>query len=89
MRGDFKKFNAELGTEFDRYVLEHPAWAQKHIPQGAKIVLQVEGHDAFNAWSHQLAEQTRDPNQPVIFVCIKKLSPVRSRILKAGVRRAA
>ncbi|MDP2602071.1 MAG: hypothetical protein Q8S00_05700 [Deltaproteobacteria bacterium] len=35
--------NAELGAEFDRYVAEHPAWAQKHVPQGAKVALQIEG----------------------------------------------
>jgi len=86
---DFKKLNAELGVEFDRYVIEHTAWALKHIPQGAKIALQVEGNAAFNTWSRQLAEKTRAPDQQVVFVCIKKLSPVRSRILKADVRSAA
>jgi hypothetical protein len=89
MPRDFQKLNAELGVEFDRYVFEHPAWALKHIPQGAKIALQVEGNAAFNTWSRQLAERTRTPDQPIVFVCIKKLSPVRSRILKADIRRAA
>lgn len=89
MPRDFKKLNAELGMEFDQYVIEHPTWAQRHIPQGAKVALQMEGDSAFNAWSHQLAERTRTPDQPTVFVCIKKLSPVRSRILKADVRKAA
>jgi len=89
MPKDFKKLNAELGAEFDRYVVEHPAWAQKHIPQGAKVALQIEGNVAFNAWSRRLAERTRAPDQPVVLVCIKKLSPVRSRIVKADVLRAA
>ena len=89
MRGNFQKLNAELGAEFDRYVAEHPAWAQKHIPPGAKIALQMEGNAAFNAWSRQLAERTRGENQPVVLVCIEKLAPVRSRIIKATVLKAA
>jgi Family of unknown function (DUF5647) len=89
MSKDFKKLNAELGAEFDRYVAEHPAWAQKHIPPGAKIALQMEGHAAFNTWSRQLAKRTRSENQPVIVVCIEKLAPVRSRIIKATVLKAA
>jgi len=89
MAADFQRLNAELGAEFDRYVAEHPAWAQKHIPHGAKIALQLEGGAAFNAWSRRLAEQTRAPGQSVVLVRIKKLAPVRSRILKADVLRAA
>jgi len=89
MSKDFKKLNAELGAEFDRYVAEHPAWAQKHIPPGAKIALQMEGNAAFNAWSRQLAKRTRGSDQRVVFVCIEKLAPVRSRIIKATVLRAA
>ena len=89
MAKDFKKLNAELGAEFDRYVAEHPAWAQKHIPPGAKIALQMEGNAAFNAWSRELAKRTRGENQPVVVVCIEKLAPVRSRIIKATVLRAA
>jgi hypothetical protein len=89
MSRNFKKLNAELGVEFDRYVIEHPAGAQKHIPQGAKIALQIEGNVTFNAWSRRLAERTRAPGQPVVLVCIKKLAPVRSRIMKADVLKAA
>jgi hypothetical protein len=80
--------NAELGAELDRYIVEHPSWAQKHIPPGAKIALQMEGHAAFNTWSRQLAKRTRSENQPVVIVCIEKLAPVRSRIIKATVLRA-
>jgi hypothetical protein len=89
MSKDFKRLNAELGAEFDRYVAEHPAWAQKHIPPGAKVALQVEGNAAFNTWSRQLAKRTRGADQPVVFVRIEKLAPVRSRIIKASVLKAA
>ena len=89
MSKDFTKLNAELGAEFDRYVAENPAWAQKHIPPGAKVVLQIEGNASFNAWNRQLAKRTRGENQTVVFVCIEKLAPVRSRIVKATVLKAA
>jgi len=85
---DLQRLNAELGAEFDRYIIEHLAWALKHIPQGAKIALQIEGNAAFNTWSRRLAERTRTLGQPTVFICIKKLSPVRSRILKADMRGA-
>ena len=32
MERNFKKLNAEIGAEFDKYVAEHPKWAIKHIP---------------------------------------------------------
>jgi hypothetical protein len=89
MPRNFQKLNAELGAEFDRYVVEHPTWALKNIPQGARVAFQLEGNTAFNAWSQRLVEQTDTPNQPIIFVCIKKLAPIRSRIMKADVQRAA
>ena len=89
MSKDFKRLNAEMGPEFDRYVAEHPAWAQKHIPPGAKIALQMEGNAAFHTWSRQLAKRTRGADQPVVFVRIEKLAPVRSRIIKATVLKAA
>ncbi len=89
MSRDFKKLSAELGAEFDRYVAEHPAWAQKYIPPGSKVALQIEGNAAFNAWSRRLAERTRSSDQPVVLVSIKKLAPVRSRIIKAAVLKAA
>lgn len=89
MPKDFKNLNSELGVEFDRYVAEHPAWAQKHIPPGAKIALQIEGNASFNAWSRQLAERTRGSDQTAVLVSIKKLALVRSRIIKATVLKAA
>jgi len=71
-----QKLNAELGAEFDRYVAEHPARAQKHVPPGAKVPLLIEGNVAFNAWSRQLAKRTRGADQPVVFIRTEKLAPV-------------
>jgi hypothetical protein len=89
MTKNFQKLNAELGVEFDRYVFEHPAWARKYISPGAKVALQIDGNPAFNSWSRRLAERTRTSNQPIVFICIKKLASVRSRIVKAEIQKAA
>jgi hypothetical protein len=50
--------NAELVGEFDRYVMEHPAFAAK-IPRGAQIVLQLPDDPKFNAWLRRLARKQR------------------------------
>ncbi len=75
-----EKKHAILVTEFGRYVVEHPEFAAK-IPQNAQIVLQVERDGQYNEWSMQLAERQREPNQRVVYVKVKGLKPVRSRLL--------
>ena len=76
-----EKKNASLMTEFDRYVIEHPKFAAK-IPRNAQVVLQVAGHERYNIWSRKLAEQQREPGQPIIYVHIKGLKPARSRLVR-------
>lgn len=75
----FEELNAELGGEFDRYAMEHPAFAAK-IPRGAQVVLQLSDNPRFNAWVRRLARKQREPGQPVVIVQIGKLLPARSRI---------
>lgn len=75
----FELKNADLVTEFDRYVLEHPEFADQ-IPDGALIAMLLEGDEEFNQWSREGAEQQADQGQPILYVKIKELEPVRSRI---------
>jgi hypothetical protein len=77
--------NAEVGKEFDRYVLDHPGFAAK-IPCGAQVVLQLADNPKFNAWVRRLARKQRQPGQPVVIVQIGKLLPARSRIRSAKLR---
>ena len=70
-----------LVTEFDRYVIEYPEFAAK-IPPNAQVVLQVEGDGEYNKWVRQLAGKQREPEQAVVFVKIKGLKPVKSRLIK-------
>ncbi len=51
----FEKKNTDLIKEFNRYIREHPGFAEA-IPKGAIVAMQLEGDDDFNAWSRRLAE---------------------------------
>ena len=84
MNDVLEKRHAILVTEFDRYVVEHPEFAAK-IPQNAQIVLQVEGDEEYNEWSKEIAEKQRELGQTVVYIKIKGLKPVKSRLLKPEV----
>jgi hypothetical protein len=64
----FEQKNAELVTEFDRYVREHPDFAER-IPDNALVAMLVEGDEAFNKWSQERVERQAEKNQPI---CIRK-----------------
>lgn len=75
----FEPKNTELTKEFNRYVREHPRFAEQ-IPNDAVVILQLEGDEEFNAWTHKLAESRRSEEAPLVVVRIKKLKPLLSRI---------
>jgi hypothetical protein len=75
----FEKRNNSLGMEFDRYVREHPEFL-KEIPRNAQVVLLLEGDKEFNSWSKRIGRKQAEPNQPIIYITIKKLGPAHSRI---------
>ncbi len=80
--------NLDLIFEFEKYVLEHPELAKK-IPRNAVVAMRVDGDEAFNRWSQQLATKQRGTRQPVFHITIKKMRPTRSRIESLEVERAA
>ena len=65
--------------EFDRYVREHPDFAEE-IPDNAQVILLLEGDEEFNAWSTRVGKGQAERGQPLIYVMIKKLGPAHSRI---------
>ena len=71
--------NSVLFIEFNRYVSEHPEFADS-IPNYAIVIMQLEGDEEFNRWSLELAKCHAEKSQPVIYVRIKKIKPIRSRI---------
>ena len=75
----FEVRNAELVSEFDRYVREHPGFADL-IPDNALVALLLEGDEGFNEWSRQGARAQAEVGQPIVYVKIKQMEPVRSRI---------
>lgn len=77
----FTDKNSMLVKEFDRYILEHPDFADT-IADNALVVLQLEGDNEFNAWARATAQSVAEKDSPVVYVTIKELKPVRSRIEK-------
>ncbi len=75
----FEQKNAELVTEFDRYVREHPDFADR-IPNHALVAMLVEGDEEFNRWSQDGAKRQAEKGQPIVYVKIKRIQPIRSRI---------
>ena len=75
----FEVRNAELVSEFDRYVREHPEFADL-IHDQALVALLLEGDEEFNEWSRQEARTQAEEGQPIVYVKIKRLEPIRSRI---------
>lgn len=80
--------NSMLVREFDRYILEYPDFAEK-IPENALVVMQMEGDEQFNQWAKETALNATDKGQPVVFVTITELKPVRSRIEKIRLEKVA
>ena len=74
----FEQKNAELVTEFDRYVREHPDFAER-ISDNALVAMLVEGDEEFNRWSLEGAKRQAEKGQAIVFVKIKKIQPIRSR----------
>ena len=71
--------NLDLIFEFEKYILEHPECAER-IPQEATISMQIEGDEEFNRWSRELAQSQAETGQPIVYVRVKRLGAIRSRI---------
>ena len=85
---DFSEKNTMLVREFDKYILEHPEFAER-IPDNALVVMQMEGDEDFNQWAREAAQNIADKQTPPIYITITELKPVRSRIEKLKIELAA
>ncbi|MGH7812283.1 MAG: DUF5647 family protein, partial [Candidatus Binatia bacterium] len=72
----FELKNTELITEFDRYVREHPDFAER-IPDDALAALLIERDEEFNRWSQEGAKRQSEKGQPIIYVKVKRIQPIR------------
>ena len=84
----FLEENTMLVKEFDKYVLEHPEFAEQ-IPDNALVVMQIEGDREFNKWARQTVQNAVESDTPIVYVTITELKPVRSRIEKLTLELAA
>ncbi len=71
--------NTELIKEFNRYVRENPEFTN-NIPDKAIVIMQLEGDEEFNKWSLELAKNHVEKGHSLVFIRIKKIKPIRSRI---------
>ena len=74
----FRK-NLIISTEFDRYILEHPDFAEK-IPSNAQVVLLPEDDPELCRINREIAEKQREKGQQVIYVHIGSIAPQISRL---------
>lgn len=84
----YERKNSEQVKEINRYVRERPEFADD-IPKNAIVVMQLEGNTRFNQWSRKLAKAHAREDQPIVYVHIRKLKPLRSRIEKLELKRVA
>ncbi len=76
----FSQRAVELALEFNRYVIEHPGITER-LPSPARIILLIEGDKEYNEWAKRLAvHHAKADKRPVVYLKIKKLKPIRSRI---------
>jgi hypothetical protein len=84
----FVEKNTMLVREFDRYIQEYPEFADK-IPNNALIVMQIKEDEEFNKWARETAQNVAEKDNPIVYVTITELKPVRSRIEKLKLELAA
>jgi len=59
------------------------------FPRNAQVVLQIAGDTEYNEWSLKIGEKQREPGQPVVFITVEGLKPIKSRIINPRVAIAA
>jgi len=77
--------NHELACEFDRYILEHPTFADQ-IPLDALVVLLPKYDRTLPEYNLRVAKKNREPDQPVVYVEIDRIKPQKSRLVRPKLR---
>ena len=83
----FTNKNTMLVREFDRYILEYPEFADK-IPDNALVVMQIDGDEEFNEWAKKTGQSVAEKDNPIVYITVTELKPVRSRIEKLKLEMA-
>lgn len=80
--------NLILSTELDRYVLEHPEFAEQ-IPLNAQVVLLPEDDPELSKQNLEISRTQREPGQPVVYVRIEKVLLPLSRLVNPRIEVSA
>ncbi|MCI0695831.1 hypothetical protein L0337_27995 [candidate division KSB1 bacterium] len=67
--------------EFERYIIEHPRFAEK-IPLDAEVVLLPTYDRELREYNLRNASINREPGRPIVHIEIDRLRPRRSQIVK-------
>lgn len=79
---EFFKKNRMISYEFSKYILEHPEIEEK-IPFDAQVVFLLENDPEFNEMSYRFSEKQKEKDQPIVFVRIKDIAPIKtSRLIE-------
>ena len=70
----------ELLTEFNRYLAEHPAFAEK-IPNKAEVILLDKRDSGYNRF---VLDNLKN-DHPVIYIDVGRLAPIHSRLKRPTV----
>ncbi len=80
--------NNMLNLEFNKYLIEHPAFAAR-IPTGARIVLLPLYDPDLYQENLRLSKKYLESNQKVIYIKIAELAPTpKSKIKKSILERS-
>lgn len=78
----------ELFIEFTRYIIENPEFSAR-IPDNAHIVLLDYKDPTYSLQAIQFAQTAKNkdnvPNRPIIYIEVKEMAPIRSRLQKVDV----
>jgi hypothetical protein len=74
--------NQQLSTEFDLYLLDHPAIADQ-VPEGALVVFVPAFDKGLAHRNRALARKSRPPGRPVVYVQVDRMASSRLQ----GMRR--
>ncbi len=70
------------------HIQDYPEFADK-LPNNALIVMQIEEDEEFNKWARETSQNVAEKDNPIVYVTITELKPVRSRIEKLRLELAA
>ncbi len=80
--------NMILYAEFEQYLLEHPE-SGGQIPDGASVVFMPEDDLELCQANRVLLNRARQEGRQVVLVRVKRLLPVRSRLIEPRVELVA